>query len=112
MILQAFRPGGQDAADPFFAEALQQTQRDAELQKWISEEQTFDLAVKAKLQKAISVPPNLKANLLALKSSSMTATVQRIYPVEEGAICRERRRNHRRVMQRREAPSADPHDGG
>ena len=65
LILQAYRPGGQDAADPLFAEALEQVRRDPELQKWFAKEQTLDQRIQAKLQEAIPVPLGLKANLLA-----------------------------------------------
>jgi hypothetical protein len=65
LILQGYRPGGQDAADPLFAEVLEQVQRDPELQKWFAKEQAFDLRMQAKLQEAIPIPSGLKANLLA-----------------------------------------------
>lgn len=67
LILQAYRPGGRDASDPLFAEALEQAQRDPELQKWFAEEQALDSHIQSKLQTAVTVPPHLKANLLALR---------------------------------------------
>src|SRR6266404_2176017 len=67
MILRAYRLGGQDTSDPLIAEALEQAQRDPELQKWLAEEHVFDLRVQAKLRTAMVAPPELKANLLALQ---------------------------------------------
>jgi hypothetical protein len=63
-ILQAYRPGGQDAADPEFAAALDQARQDPELGRWFAEEQALDAAVAGKLQ-AAPVPVGLKANILA-----------------------------------------------
>ena len=65
LILQAYRPGGQDASDPLFAEALERAQRDPALQKWLAEENALDARVREKLQTAIPIPPELKSNLLA-----------------------------------------------
>jgi uncharacterized membrane protein YbaN (DUF454 family) len=65
LILQAYRPGGQDASDPLFAEALEQCRRDPELQKWFAEESALDSHIQSKLQKAITIPSDLRANLLA-----------------------------------------------
>lgn len=66
LILQAYRPGGQDASDPLMAEALEHARRDPEMQKWLTAEQAIDLRVQTKLRTAITVPVELKANLLAL----------------------------------------------
>lgn len=63
-ILRAYRPGGQDAADPQFAEALDQARRDPELSRWLAEQTAFDTAIGGKL-KAIPVPADLKASILA-----------------------------------------------
>jgi uncharacterized membrane protein YbaN (DUF454 family) len=65
LILQAYRPGGQDASDPMFAEALEQARRDPELQKWFAEECAYDARIQSKLKEAIPIPPDLKASLLA-----------------------------------------------
>ena len=69
LILQAYRPGGQDASDPLFADALEQARRDPELQKWFAEEQAFDTHMQARLQKAIEIPVDLKASLLAQRKA-------------------------------------------
>lgn len=65
LILQAYRLGGQDAADPQFQEALDQIKRDPELARWFSEQRSFDVRVQAKLKSALTPPAHLKANLLA-----------------------------------------------
>ena len=63
-ILRAYRPDGQDARDPQFAEALEQARLDPELGRWFAEQTTFDKAVSQKLQ-AIPVPADLRASILA-----------------------------------------------
>lgn len=63
-ILRAYRPGGQDAADPQFAEALAQSRRDPELGRWFAEQTALDTAIGGKLQ-SIPVPADLKASILA-----------------------------------------------
>jgi len=63
-ILAAYRPGGQDASDPLFAEALEQVRRDPELATWFEAEQHFDAAMSEKL-KGEPVPPELRSNVLA-----------------------------------------------
>ena len=67
LILQAYRPGGQDASDPLFAEALEHARRDPELQKWFAEQQALDSLIQSKLRPAVAVPRDLKTNLLALR---------------------------------------------
>jgi hypothetical protein len=63
-ILNAYRPGGQDASDPLFAEALEQARRDPVLQRWFSESIAFDTTMTEKLR-ATEVPPDLRENILA-----------------------------------------------
>lgn len=63
-ILRGYRPGGADATDPRFAEALEQARRDPELAKWMDREQAFDRAVAQKLR-AVSIPSGLRETLLA-----------------------------------------------
>lgn len=67
LILQAYRPGGEDAADPFFREALGQVERDPELKKWFAREMALEPVIQSRLETAVPVPRNLKANLLALQ---------------------------------------------
>lgn len=71
LILQAYRPGGQDASDPLFAEALEQARLDPELQKWLAEENALESCLQARLEAAIPVPRGLKSDLLALRKISL-----------------------------------------
>jgi hypothetical protein len=63
-ILNAYRPGGQDANDPRFAEALEQARRDPILQHWFDESVAFDAALTEKLS-ATPVPSDLRESILA-----------------------------------------------
>jgi hypothetical protein len=74
-ILAAYRPGDQDRLDSHFAEALQETERDAELARWFGEEREFDRAVAAHF-KSVPVPFGLKTRILA-NMSSRSATKSR-----------------------------------
>ena len=69
LILQAYRPNGADASAPFFAEALEQSRRDPELQKWFAEEMLLNTRLQARLENAIPIPSGLKADLLALRKT-------------------------------------------
>ena len=64
LLLSAYRPGGNDASDPAFAEALAQAQRDPALRAWLEESQAFDRAVAERLG-AMPVPADLRATILA-----------------------------------------------
>ena len=70
LILQAYRADGQDAANPFFAEALEQARHDPELQKWFAEENALNARLQVRLETAIPVPAGLKADLLALRKTA------------------------------------------
>jgi hypothetical protein len=63
-ILNAYRPNGQDAGDPHFAEALKQAQRDPVLARWFSDSIAFDAAIAEKLC-STAVPGDLRENILA-----------------------------------------------
>ena len=52
LILQSYRPGGEDKDDPQFAEALREAERNPELARWLAEEQAFDCAMAAQLASA------------------------------------------------------------
>jgi hypothetical protein len=65
LILQAYRPGGQDASDPRFREALEQAQRDPELGRWFAKEQELDSRISTKVKASLTPPPHLKSQLLA-----------------------------------------------
>jgi hypothetical protein len=69
LILQAYRPNGQDASDPFFAEALEQVRLDPELQKWLGEETVLNNRIQKRLETAIPIPAGLKSELLALRKT-------------------------------------------
>jgi hypothetical protein len=70
-ILNAYRPGGQDASDPRFAEALEQARRDPVLERWFVESIAFDAAITEKLC-AVPVPGNLREGILAGAKISRT----------------------------------------
>ncbi len=63
-ILSAYRPGGDDAADARFAEALAQAERDPELAAWFKSELQFDAAIADALD-TVSPPRDLRAKILA-----------------------------------------------
>jgi hypothetical protein len=65
-VLSAFRPGGTDAVDPQFQEALALVNADPELARWFAAEQALDGAFAAKLN-ARAVPLELRAQLLAAR---------------------------------------------
>lgn len=64
-MLQAYRPGGEDASAPCFQEALELVQRDPELARWLANEQALDARISAKLQASLRAPAHLKSQLLA-----------------------------------------------
>lgn len=55
LILSAYRPGGEDAADPVFSEALALARQDPDLDAWFAGQRRFDEAVRAALLS--SAPP-------------------------------------------------------
>src|SRR5579859_7944196 len=69
LILQAYRPNGQDALDPLFADALEQARRDPELQKWFADEMVLNARIQSRLETTISAPATLKSELLALRKT-------------------------------------------
>ncbi|MDD2763385.1 MAG: hypothetical protein PHE83_05360 [Opitutaceae bacterium] len=71
-ILRAYRPGGRDAGDAAFCEALRQAQADPALGTWLAREQAFDTAVAAKLQ-AIFPPSGLREAILTGARMSTSA---------------------------------------
>jgi hypothetical protein len=62
--LRAYRPSGQDANDPAFAEALAQAERDPALRAWHAREQAFDAIVAARLR-VVAPPAGLRESILA-----------------------------------------------
>jgi hypothetical protein len=69
LILQAYRPNGLDASEPFFTEALEQARQDPELQKWFTDEMALNTCLQNRLETAIPVPQGLKSGLLALRKT-------------------------------------------
>jgi hypothetical protein len=63
-ILGAYRPDGQDAGHPMFAEALGQVERDPELRTWFERQRKFDTVTAEKIR-VIAPPPELRAAILA-----------------------------------------------
>lgn len=72
-ILSAYRPGGADASDTRFAEAMAQAERDPELTAWFESERQFDAAVAAALN-AVPPPRDLRAKILAGGEASRPRT--------------------------------------
>ena len=63
-ILSSFRPDGQDAQDPDFAEALALAAEDRELGEWLSKERAQDAAFSSALN-SIELPEELREEILA-----------------------------------------------
>jgi hypothetical protein len=63
LILSAYRHTGEDASDPFFAEALEQARVDPELARWFAEERRFDQSM-TKTLRAQEPPEHLRQTLL------------------------------------------------
>ena len=72
LFLQAYRPGGQDAEDPHFAEALALAKRDPELAAWFARQQKFDALFSDGLRQ-VRAPAQLKAEILARGRNEKTA---------------------------------------
>jgi hypothetical protein len=63
-ILKAYRPGGADAGNAAFCDALDQAHRDPELRGWFEREQSRDKIIAAKL-KSVPIPVGLRESILA-----------------------------------------------
>jgi hypothetical protein len=84
LILQAYRPNGADAADPFFADALEQARLDPALARWLDSQQAFDRKMIEALA-PVAPPPQLKEAIIltqrvtpfprALRMSSSKRTI-------------------------------------
>jgi hypothetical protein len=83
-ILAAYRPGDQDRLESDFAEALQETERDAELAWWFAEEREFDRTVAAHLG-SVPVPFALKTRILANMASRTTTRLRWLAPLAAAA---------------------------
>jgi len=64
LILSAYRPNGEDAADPAFAQALAAAENEPALAEWLADQQAFDRAVSRKLAE-VSAPDTLRERILA-----------------------------------------------
>ncbi len=63
LLLSGYRPGGPEAGDPDFAEALGLAARDAELGRWFTEQSALDGLMREALR-AVVPPPELRAAIL------------------------------------------------
>jgi hypothetical protein len=63
-ILQGYRPGGADAGDSFFAEALEMAKHDAELARWFENQQAFDRTIIQAVRQT-ETPAGLRQQILA-----------------------------------------------
>ena len=68
LILQAYRPGSADEADPVFSEALELARIDADLGAWLERQSAFDQIMGRALQHEIP-PAGLRDAILARKTS-------------------------------------------
>lgn len=75
-LLRARRPGGRDVADPLFAEALAEAERDPKLRAWHEGEERFDAAVAGKLGE-IAPPAGLREAILA--GANATARSRKVW---------------------------------
>lgn len=78
-ILNAYRPGGRDAADATFGPALAQARSDPALGAWFAREQAHGAAVAAKLR-AVAPPAGLRdAILMGVRMSDATRRTTRAW---------------------------------
>lgn len=63
-VLSAYRPDGQDASDPQFADALEQARRDPALGEWLEQEQQCDRLIAERLA-SVMPPRELRHAILA-----------------------------------------------
>lgn len=71
--LAVYRRSGEDAQDPFFAEALQQARSDPALREWMSEEQAFD----ARVATALADVPAPREGRVLIGATMMRRPVRR-----------------------------------
>jgi len=69
IVLSVYRPHGQDADDPFFADALKQAKMDPSLSAWLKSEQSFDAEFATALR-AVPAPANAKNMIKATMGAS------------------------------------------
>jgi hypothetical protein len=64
LLLQSYRPRGQDASDPALAEALELARRDPELGEWLNRQCELDESISRRLRQA-TVPADLRQAIVA-----------------------------------------------
>ena len=69
LILQTYRSGGQDDADPIFSEALELARTDAELGEWFARQRAFDEAMVCAMHSQ-NPPAGLREAILANKTTA------------------------------------------
>ena len=96
LILSGLRPGGLEANEPFFAEALALVEADPELQAWWQAQQEFDRRVSARLRE-VPAPKSLRQRCLALAQDRLllSAALAAPRPARRGCgRCDPLRRGH------------------
>lgn len=83
IVLSVYRPHGQDADDPFFAEALQQAKNNPAMAAWFKNEQHFDAAFADSLR-AVSAPRDAKTMIKATMGAT-TGRSRRWWPLAMAA---------------------------
>jgi hypothetical protein len=81
-ILQAFRPNGKDAQDPFFSEALAMVAVDPVLADWFAAQQSFDSQMSRAVAQ-VPIPPSLEMRL-ARQPSRQYWWNRALRPIEYG----------------------------
>jgi hypothetical protein len=76
IILSAYRPDRDDAADPVFAPALALLDQDRELADWFANQHALDLILQSAMQ-SIEPPADLKASILASAKTIPLPTASR-----------------------------------
>jgi len=71
-ILQAYRPNGADANDPFFAEALELAEKDPGLRAWFADQQGFDRIMVAEFEQVKAPVDGLDRVLEAARHQNTT----------------------------------------
>lgn len=79
IVLSVYRPHGQDADDPFFAEALRQAKLDPSMAAWLKDEQRFDADFADSLR-AIRAPADAK-NMIKATMGASTGRRRRWWPL-------------------------------
>ncbi len=77
LILHAYRPGGEDAADPIFADAVEQASLDPKLGQWFAGQRAFDEKMRAALQVELPPPELREALRLSRKITKFPNKAQR-----------------------------------